>query len=128
MRHVLFLVAIVVMATAAHAANPQFSKAQLCQVVQPCEAPARYASGPFLATPVVRQVSLPEVQAICGGRALRPFFGARAASMGTGIMGCARFDGSACVVHVPKDVKAAIPDLYDVILRHELAHCRGWVH
>jgi hypothetical protein len=29
---------------------------------------------------------------------------------------------------VPSDVKAISAELYDVILRHELGHCRGWHH
>jgi hypothetical protein len=32
------------------------------------------------------------------------------------------------VVHVPGDLKVAVPELYEVVVQHELAHCRGWVH
>ncbi len=103
----------------AHAAT--FSKQQLCMVLQPCEPPAKFASGPFLAKPVIREVSLRDIQRICGAGS------AHAAANGD-IMGCARLEPTECIVHVPKDVKAAVPELYDVVLRHELAHCRGWVH
>jgi hypothetical protein len=129
----LLVVAGVLLASAAHAAT--FSKVQLCQVLQPCEPPAKFASGPFLETPVIRKVSLREVQTACGGR-YRPFLGDRGVATATanadsgfpGIMGCAQFVGSACVVHVPRDIEAAVPELYALILAHELAHCRGWVH
>ena len=37
------------------------------ELLQPCLPPAQYASGPFVAKPVVQQVSLRQIQSICGG-------------------------------------------------------------
>jgi hypothetical protein len=31
-------------------------------------------------------------------------------------------------VHVPADLQSQLPDLYRLIVAHELGHCRGWVH
>jgi hypothetical protein len=106
---------------AAHAA-PRYSEATLCKILVPCEPPAQYAAGPYLAPPIIRQVTLARIQTVCRN--------AGDASSGDlpGIMGCAAFEAGACVVHVPSDLKSTIPELYSVILRHELAHCRGWVH
>jgi hypothetical protein len=133
MYRLLLVVAGVLFVTAAHAMT--FSKAQLCVVLQPCEPPAQFASGSFVEKPVIRKITLREIQVVCGA-GYRPFLGDRgveaavaAADAGApSIMGCAQFVGSACVVHVPKDVEAAVPQLYALILAHELAHCRGWVH
>lgn len=106
--------------TAASAAAPQFSNTQLCQILQPCEPPARYRSGPFVAKPVVREVSMGKVQSICGGT--------HAAANGFGIMGCAQIRGGECIVHVPRNLKRELPALFDLVLAHEFGHCRGWTH
>jgi hypothetical protein len=129
MRRLFLIAAAVVLASAAHAMT--FSKVQLCQILQPCEVPQRFASGPFREKPVVRKVSLRDIQTICGGR--RPFPGNRDRAAAAdadvpGLLGCAQFVGGACVVHVPGDLEAAVPELYRLIVDHELAHCRGWVH
>lgn len=49
-------------------------------------------------------------------------------SFNFGIMGCAELTGTSCIVHVPSDLQAEIPDLYKIVMAHELGHCRGWVH
>lgn len=128
-------------AALAQADKPKFSTATLCEILQPCQPPAQYASGAYLAKPVVRNVTLRELQGICGG-GYAAFLGDKMkrrevslqAAMASGqaadfgILGCAALDTASCVVHVPSDVKTALPDLYRLVLSHELAHCRGWVH
>ena len=101
----------------------RFSTAELCQILQPCQPPAKFAKGGFLAKPIVRDVSLSEVQSVCGGA------GDRAASgFPYGIFGCAQVNPDSCMVHVPRELKAKLPELYSLVLAHELGHCRGWVH
>jgi hypothetical protein len=101
-------------------------EAGLCAIMQPCVTPAQYRSGPFLAEPVVREVTLRQVQVACGVGSAHAF---RAASgFPFSVFGCSKLQGSHCIVHVPKDVKPISATLYREILEHELAHCRGWVH
>ncbi len=137
MKSTFFLVAIGVMATAGMARAESYTTEQLCQVLQPCLPPAQYASGPFIAKPVVRQVTLRQLQSACGGgyAALlgdkyRPESIQAVVSSGAnfGALGCAQLTSGECVVHVPSDLKAVLPGLYRLVLNHELAHCRGWVH
>jgi hypothetical protein len=132
MHRIALLVASLFLApAAAHAAGPHFTTADLCQVLQPCQPPAQFQSGPFLAEPVIRAVSMAQVQTVCGrGYAALPGEGARHAVQGGGfgIMGCAQLRDGACVVHVPADLKGKLPALYELVLAHELGHCRGWVH
>ena len=100
--------------------------------------PAQYASGPFRAKPVIRHLPLKQVKNVCGSgyaRFLKPRAPARnetvqAAGMANAdfALGCARLTASECIVHLPSDVRTALPALYRVLLAHELAHCRGWVH
>jgi hypothetical protein len=125
MKLVFALAAMMALPAAAEAA-PEYALATLCQVLQPCQPPAQFASGPYLAPPVILEVTLDEIQAACdnGHRALI----GKGQAAAPAFMGCAAFVGSGCVVHVPADVKLAVPELYDLILAHELAHCRGWVH
>jgi len=119
------LIAVIACGIAATSAahEPQFSVGRLCQILDHCQSPSRYASRPFLAPPAVYELTLGEVQRVC--RAPRRLFGGAPAS---NIMGCSHFVGTRCVVYVPKDVRAVLPELYDLILAHELAHCRGWTH
>lgn len=137
MKRVLFLSAIALMAPmTAHAAKG-YSTEQLCQILQPCQAPPQYASGPYLAKPIVRRVSLQQVQSICGG-GYAAFLGKRArpksiqaavaSGGGFGTLGCAQLNATECIVHVPSDLSAVLPQLFRLVLAHELAHCRGWVH
>ena len=136
MKRLIFLSAIALMApTAAHAANG-YSTEQLCQILQPCQAPPQYASGPFLAKPIVRRISLRQLQSVCGG-GYAAFLGKKAppqsiqaavASGGFGTLGCAQLKATECIVHVPSDLGVVLPQLYRLVLAHELAHCRGWVH
>ena len=125
MKFLLVLLAAAAFSPAVHA-GPMYSKPELCKILEPCEPPVQYASGPFLAPPVIRDVPLQEIQADCGG-GYRAFLGDGARNV-PGIMGCAQFADGLCIVHLPSDIKAAVPELYDVVRRHELAHCRGWVH
>lgn len=126
---VVLTVTAVLPSDAATAMQSQSQRNQLCQIMQPCLPPLLYASGPFLAKPVIIPVTLREVQSICGDGA-RAFLGDRVNTAATpfSIFGCAELGPTACVVHVPKDVKAISADLYDMILQHELGHCRGWRH
>lgn len=97
-----------------------FSKETLCKVVYPCVPPARYRSGAFLAPPKVVSVSMAQIQRICANETM---------AMGEvpTVMGCAELTGTQCIVHVSDSLKQ-IDGLYDVVLQHELGHCRGWVH
>jgi len=45
-----------------------------------------------------------------------------------GTLGCAQVNPTNCIVHIPSGLQAVLPDLYRLVLKHELAHCRGWVH
>jgi hypothetical protein len=101
------------------------SIAEICKVLTPCLPPPQYDSGPFLMPPVVIDVPLSDIQQICGN-GYKSILGNRP-ELPT-VMGCAAFEADACVVHVPSDIKQSIPDLYRAVLRHELGHCRGWVH
>jgi hypothetical protein len=126
----------------AAATRAAFTTAELCQILQPCQPPARFASGPFLEPPVIEKVTLRQVQSICGGgysaflgkqRDLGPetvqaALASAASSFHSEIMGCAQLQTTRCVVHVPADLQAQLPDLYKLIVAHELGHCRGWVH
>lgn len=142
MKKLLLIVGLALMTPAtAQATKVRFSTQTLCEILQPCQPPPPYASGAFLAKPIVRHVTLTQLQGICGG-GYAAFLGDKAkkrpvslqAAMASGqasdfgILGCAALDTTSCVVHLPADVKAAIPDLYQLVLAHELAHCRGWVH
>jgi hypothetical protein len=60
-----------------------------------------------------------QVQAICAGEV-------QAAGSPPSVMGCAQLANGACVVHISS--KSISQDLYDLVLEHELGHCRGWVH
>lgn len=136
----LILAALIFTPTGVDAAKPEFSIEMMCAVLQPCQPPARYASGPFLAPPVVREITLRQVQSACGG--YRAFLGDRTfqgadtvqaalaggGALGPGIMGCAQLTGSSCIVHVPGNLKTELPELFELVLAHELAHCRGWRH
>jgi hypothetical protein len=136
LKRLVFLISFMLMIPAATQAQ-KYSTTQLCEILQPCEAPARYASGPYLAKPAIRHVSLKQIQGICGSAYSR-FLGPRtghetvqaavSANAGFGTLGCAQLTASACIVHVPSDLRAVLPDLYRLVLAHELAHCRGWVH
>lgn len=128
----LAVVLFVFPAVTAQAKRAQFSTATMCEVLRPCMPPPQYAKGPFLERLKVVSVTLRQVQSICGGGgASADRTSAVVGSEGTfnfGIMGCAQLTGTTCVVHVPSDVKAKLPELYALILAHELGHCRGWVH
>lgn len=113
----------------------KYSTAQLCQIVHPCLPPAEFARGPFLAKPLIKKMALREVQAVCGvpvadigGTTPAGRIHAAMAAGGAGALGCAQISADVCTVHVASDLQAAIPELYRLILHHELAHCRGWVH
>ena len=138
MKRLLLLAGITLMLPfAAHAQKSRYSTTQLCQILQPCQPPAQYASGPYVAKPVIRQVSLRQIQSICGS-GYAAFLGTKAhpdsvqaavdAGGDFGTLGCAQLNAGDCVVHVPSDLQAALPELYRLVLAHELAHCRGWVH
>lgn len=95
------------------------SASDLCMLLQPCKAPARYASGAYIAKPEVREVSMQTVSQYCNDTHV---------AAGAGALGCATIEGGTCLVLVPKEVRAISPQLFKLIVEHELAHCRGWVH
>jgi hypothetical protein len=95
------------------------SASDLCELLQPCRAPAKYASGTFLAKPDVREVGMDVVRARCNDVHV---------AAGEGALGCASFEGDRRVVIVPAAVKKISPGLFRLLVEHELAHCRGWVH
>ena len=145
MSRILIMLALIVVAFApmtANAKKARFSVDTMCAALQPCQPPAKYASGPFLKPPQVVHVTLRKVQRICG-RGLIAYLGedafaggpgtiqaitASGGNFGPNIMGCAQLTSANCVVHVPSEFKSDVPELYDLVLAHELAHCRGWVH
>ncbi len=108
----------------AMAMKSRFSKAELCQVLYPCEPPARYQSGPYLEKPRIVSVSMQQVQAICAGHSDM----AAGSGFPFTVMGCAQLTGTECVVHVSDSLKKVSGDLYKLVLAHELGHCRGWRH
>ena len=68
MKRLLLLAGIALMLPfTAHAQKSRYSTAQLCQILQLCLPPAQYASSPYMAKPKRRQVSLKQIQGICGG-------------------------------------------------------------
>ena len=73
---------------------------------------------------MVIDVTLQQIQSICGADDVGRVGGG--GDSVPSIMGCATFQGGKCIVHVPGDLKTVLPDVYDVVLRHELGHCRGW--
>jgi hypothetical protein len=109
----------------AMAMKPHFTKAEMCQVIYPCEPPVNYRSGPFLAPPHIVAVTMPRIQAICGGGEERA---ARGSAFPYDIMACAQVTPTSCVIHISNGLRAASPELYALVLAHELGHCRGWVH
>ena len=108
----------------AQAMKHRFSKAVMCQALgHTCEAPARYRSGPFLEPPRIVSVSMQRIQAICVGEVSA----ASGSIFPYSVMGCAQLTGSGCMVHVSNSLKE-VAGLYELVLAHELAHCRGWRH
>ena len=125
--------------TSASAAAYAARAGVLCAVLLPCLPPTRYTRGPFVEPPTIERVSLATIQQACSTgenivlsptskktpriqQALGNFGG------GLSIMGCALITNTSCIVHVPSDVEKVIPRLYDIVVEHELGHCRGWVH
>jgi hypothetical protein len=100
-------------------AHAEFAHDTICQILQPCDPPAQYSSGPFLAQPVIMDMDQHEMALTCNGSA----HGAAG-----GALGCATFKQGYCIVTMSRDIKETLPELYQVILQHELGHCRGWVH
>jgi len=106
------------------ASQSRFTKAELCQVLYPCEPPTRYRSGRFVKQPRIVDVSMRQVEAICAGRVSH----ARNGDFPYTVMGCAELTGTECIVHISTSLKTVSPLLYDLVLAHELGHCRGWRH
>lgn len=142
MKRFLLVVSLgLMMPTAAQATKARFSTATLCEILLPCLPPPQFARGAFLAKPIVQHVTLRQLQSVCGGGYTaflgdkvrqRPVSLQAAVASGNaadlGVLGCADLNATSCVVHVSSDLKAELPDLYRLVLAHELAHCRGWVH
>lgn len=123
MGRILVALAMILCSLPATAANKraEFSTATMCAALQPCMAPAKYSSGEFPEKPIIKHVTMNQLQAICGSSGDN-------ASGTDGVIGCAQHTGTACIVHLPSKLRAEIPELYRLVLAHELAHCRGWKH
>jgi hypothetical protein len=122
-RPVAALLAISLAATvAADVAYAKLNRQEFCAATRYCRIPARFLSGPFLAKPLLREVPLREIQKRCSDHAVIPF------GVASPVVGCARFQSENCVVYLPKEVRAISQEMFDMVVEHELAHCRGWVH
>jgi hypothetical protein len=97
------------------------SDAELCALLEPCKAPAAFTNKPYLAKPVIKEVSMSEVRLAC----INPDV---AVSHAQNPLGCTSFEGNSCVITIPAELKNVSGQLYRLVLEHELAHCRGWVH
>lgn len=75
------------------------------------DAPQRYASGPYLAPIVVRNVPLPHLQRVCAR------FGKNQSN------GCAILTRKHCYIYLRAGME---PVWRGGVLKHEQAHCRGW--
>jgi hypothetical protein len=106
------LISLALLATASVA---QAHDETACLGLPTCQPPAKYASGPFLQKPIIRIVSARDLQSIC-----QYAIGAQ----GDTILGCAEMTGTTCLVRIAKEVRQA--GLYETVVNHELAHCRGW--
>jgi hypothetical protein len=52
-----------------------------------------------------------------------------AREFGDNLLGCARPYGSVCKIYIAPDETLALRGLkYEDALRHEVAHCNGWIH
>lgn len=126
--HVIVVVALVTMggfpSTAPDSAYAKVTKREFCAVMQYCRIPVRYRKGPFLAKPVIREVSLDEVRRGCNAGTEV----SRKGILGDYILGCARVVGANCVIYIPSEVRTVSEEIFAMALEHELAHCRGWVH
>lgn len=112
--------AIAVTAPFMSAAPASAGGIDLCQIVDHCRAPARYATGPFRAEPVVRTMDARNLATWCSnGQGL----GGQ-----EGPLGCTELGSDRCLVFISDKVRPASRELYDLVLAHELAHCRGWIH
>jgi len=109
---------------APNSAYAKVTKREFCAVMQYCRIPARYRKGGFLAKPVIREVSLSEVREGCSTTTEV----SRKGILADYILGCARIVGANCFIYVPKDVRTISDEIFEMVLEHELAHCRGWVH
>jgi hypothetical protein len=107
---------------AADAGHAKVKKRDFCAATQYCRIPAQFQRGPFLAKPLLREVSLREIQKRCSGHSMVPF------GVANPVVGCARLQSENCVVYLPKEVRAISEEMFAMVLEHELAHCRGWVH
>jgi len=123
MKIVLALIVALALPASAHASQ-RFSVDEICKILVPCLPPAKYDHGPFVEPPLIVDVTLSQIQSICSNGNE----GVVEEGSLPSIMGCAEFEDGKCVVHVPADIETTIPDLYNVVLRHELGHCRGWTH
>lgn len=121
---VVAIVATGVLVVVPHSARAKLTKRDFCAVMQYCRIPARFRKGPFLAKPIVHEVSLPEIRENCttGGETAKPGI------LSDYVLACARMLGDNCVVYVPSEVRSISQDIFDMVLEHELAHCRGWQH
>lgn len=90
-----------------------------CLGVPTCLPPAKYASGPFLQPPVIRLVRARDLQSICANGIGAP---------GDTIVGCSEMTETTCLVRIAREARLGSGSLYQAVLNHELAHCRGWRH
>lgn len=105
-------------------AYAEVTRREFCSVMQYCRIPLRYRKGPFLAKPVIREVSVSEVRKGCSTNAE----GASKGILDDYVLGCARIVDEECVIYVPTEARMISDEIFDMVIEHELAHCRGWVH
>src|SRR4051812_11368554 len=102
----------VALAAATHSLPAQaLSEDELCVLLQPCKAPAQFANRPYLAKPVIREVSMSDVRLAC----INPDV---AVSHAQNPLGCASFEGSSCIVTIPAELKNVSRELYALVLEH----------
>jgi hypothetical protein len=104
--------------------HAKLSKREFCAVAEYCRIPVQFRRGPFLAQPLLREMPIREIQKNCSrdGHAAGPF------GVNSPVIGCAKFQDTNCVVYLPKEVRDLSKDIFDMVVEHELAHCRGWTH
>src|SRR6185503_18746319 len=110
---------LVSLAFLATASAVQAHDGTACLGLPTCQPPSKYTSGPFLQRPIIRIVS---------GRALQSICANGVGASGDTIVGCAEMTGTTCVIRIAKEARQAGASLYNAVLNHELAHCRGWRH
>jgi hypothetical protein len=94
---------------------------QFCRALHDCYIPEEFAQGSFVASPIFYLVGLDEVQNQCSEIVAT-------LSEDNYVIGCSVIGDGVCKAYVPFEVLDLSEEMFQAILRHELAHCRGWKH